>query len=312
MRRTIIVIAFCGTLLALFLTGCTSNPTNPAGSTLASSDQAAIENLVTTDALFTNDATMMDDGSSSLQKTDAAIDVKTWGRKIDWSMVSHTVTYEQQDSVTVVATITNTWGGNIWIRERRTSPASDTTIYKPFSESSERKIRFTKIANTIHPGLNWRMREVSAMEGGTTTSQGISIQKIDFYVGEDTIEVTSPLDFYLQEGVHGRHCLEELPPSLVTGFRVQVTVKSNDPDSDLVVARRPFVENNAWSYRSPMALVSSASNGDGTYNRVYETSWRGAWSGRHQVMVGAVPRNAIYDDSTSFSSQIWGIPYIVD
>jgi hypothetical protein len=314
--KRIFVGALCmGAVLVFWFSGC-SNPAGPIGTSLSSADQTAINNLISSDALFTNDAAIMNDGSSSstLAKSTTAINVIAWGRKIDWSMVSRNVSYDQVDSVTVVATITNTWGGNIWIREARPDSMGDTTIYKPFTESSVRKVKFTKMADSIsmHHGMNWKMRQVSAMQGGTTSSHGITIEKVDFYVGTDTIEVTDPLNFYLQQGVKGHHCLEELPESMEEAFKVQVTVNGTDPDSDLVTARRPVVFNNAWSYRAPMKLVSSVSNGNGTYTRVYESSWHGAWAGRHNVMVGAVPRSAVFDDSTQFSSQIWGIPYIVD
>jgi hypothetical protein len=314
--KRIFVGALCmGAVLVFWFSGC-SNPAGPIGTSLSSADQTAINNLISSDALFTNDAAIMNDGSpsSTLAKSTTAINVIAWGRKIDWSMVSRNVSYDQVDSVTVVATITNTWGGNIWIREARPDSMGDTTIYKPFTESSVRKVKFTKMADSIsmHHGMNWKMRQVSAMQGGTTSSHGITIEKVDFYVGTDTIEVTDPLNFYLQQGVKGHHCLEELPESMEEAFKVQVTVNSTDPDSDLVTARRPVVFNNAWSYRAPMKLVSSVSNGNGTYTRVYESSWHGAWAGRHNVMVGAVPRSAVFDDSTQFSSQIWGIPYIVD
>jgi hypothetical protein len=315
LKKTIAILG-AGFLLsvAVELTGCMDTPTSPnTGLTVSANDQAAIENMVATDALFTSDATMMDDGSPSSNSDAAVTDtttVKKWGRQIDWSQVSRTVTYEQVDSVTVEATITNMWGGKIWIK--KSGPAGDTIIYKPFSESSVRKVLYIKVANTAHAGLNWRMKEVSAMQGGTTNAQNVTIEKVDFYVGADTIEITDPLNYFLIEGVHGSHCLEELTPSVNAPFKVQVTVKSSDPDSDLVTARRPFLANNSWSYRCPMALISSMSNGDGTFTRVYGTSWKGAWIGRFHVMIGAVPRSAIYSDTTSFSSQIWGIPYIVD
>lgn len=61
-----------------------------------------------------------------------------------------------------------------------------------------------------------------------------------------------------------------------------------------------------------MKLISDStvSNGDGTFSRVYENSWQGVWAGRHNVMVNAITRQSIFNDTAAFSSQVWGIPYI--
>ena len=94
-------------------------------------------------------------------------------------------------------------------------------------------------------------------------------------------------------------------------LRVQVTVTSSAADSDFVYVHRPYFYAGQWQYRAHMNLVSSASNGDGTYSRVYELSWKGVWQGRQDVLVSAVTRGSILDDAAPFSSQIWGVPFIV-
>jgi len=74
---------------------------------------------------------------------------------------------------------------------------------------------------------------------------------------------------------------------------------------------RPSFSAGQWQYRAHMNLVSSTPNGDGTFTRVYEISWKGVWQGRNNMLVSAVTRGSILDDIVPFSSQIWGVPFIV-
>ena len=94
-------------------------------------------------------------------------------------------------------------------------------------------------------------------------------------------------------------------------LRVQATVTSSAPDSDFVYVHRPSFSAGQWQYRAHMNLVSSTPNGDGTFTRVYEISWKGVWQGRNNMLVSAVTRGSILDDIVPFSSQIWGVPFIV-
>jgi hypothetical protein len=106
-----------------------------------------------------------------------------------------------------------------------------------------------------------------------------------------------------------------LKPNFATQFKVQVTVKSTDPDSDVVVAHRPLWFNTGCAYgRASMKLLSSVSNGDGTFTRVYENDWKwqSAFAGRYSVYVSAITRQSIYDDQAAFSSNVWALPYVVE
>jgi hypothetical protein len=59
-----------------------------------------------------------------------------------------------------------------------------------------------------------------------------------------------------------------------------------------------------------MRLVSQIQAGE-LYERVFEYSWAGHIVGRHTVLVEAVTRGSLHDDVAPFSTQIWGIPYVV-
>jgi hypothetical protein len=106
-----------------------------------------------------------------------------------------------------------------------------------------------------------------------------------------------------------------LRPNFAAQFKIQVTIKSADPDSDIVVAHRPLWFSKGCAYgRASMKLLSSISNGDGTFTRVYENDWKWqkAFAGRYSVYVSAITRQSIYDDQTAFSSNVWALPYIVE
>lgn len=310
MKRSIVVLFGASLFFLLYLLGCdkSSDMATQSPSPVPQEDQAAMTTIISQDALFTNDAAVLEDGAPPLAKGSTAIVPRNWGRKIE--STSRNVTYDKINDSIVIATVTNTLSGQIWIRVKRT--LKDTVIYKPLLETMMHRVIFMRVAQTNHPRLNWKIYAVSASQGGTGNG-GIIIQNVTFFIGEDTIQITNPLDSLFQVGPrHGRWCLHEMPQNSTDTFKIQVTVKSTDPDSDIVVAHRPIWFMSFSLYRrAPMNLVSVDSSG-GIYTRVYEHTWQGVGPGRHHVMVGAITRQSIYDDQAPFSSQIWGIPYIVN
>jgi len=296
----------------LLVSGCSKN-NNPAdaGVSLPADDQQAIQQIVAADALFTNDATYLNDGSAPLAKDATAILPRAWGRNIDPNSVTRTVTYQTVDDTTVIATVTTSYSGSIWIRAKYTQADTGvSTITKPFSETTTRKVKFARVARTNKPSLNWKVREVSAVMGGTQNAQ-VSIKQVRFFVGDDTLTITDPNNYWLRLGYPGGRLVPELTTSFAKGFKVEVTVTSASPDSDIVSAHRPFWFMGRWQYRAPMRLVSEVNNGDGTFTRVYDHSWAGVWAGRHHMFVSALTRESIFDDTAQFSSQVWGVPFIV-
>jgi hypothetical protein len=314
MRCSIAVIIGAGLFFLFSLTGCEKSsrmPTQPSASVPGSQqDQAAMASIIAQDPLFATDATALNDGDPSLGKTDTAIAARSWGRKIE--SVSRDVTYDQIDDSTVIATVTNTLTGRVWIRVRSTP--RDTIIYKPLNEAIVHKVEFGQVPVPGFTQLhNWRMVAVSGTEGGTMNG-GITIQNVIAFIGDDTVDVMSPLDSLFKFGHRNVHWgLREIVQNPATPFKIMVTVRSADPDSDIIVAHRPVWFMSVFGYhRAPMVLVSSASNGDGTFTRIYASTWQGCAFGRFQAMVSAITRQSIYDDQAPFSSQVWGIPYVVD
>jgi hypothetical protein len=313
MRQGWIVVMVVGLISALWLAGCDkNNSTEPV-----TNDKDAMTSLVANEVLFKTDDVLLNDGdptavvtsSNSLGKISVAITPRNWGRKIE--SFSRNVSFTALTDSTALATVTHTLQGFVWIRATYTPQDTVVSIIKKdFTETIVRFVKFVRINRTKDPRTNWKISEISAIKGGTTGSQ-ITINEVRFYTSNDTVVVTDPNNTFLKlENGRGRF-VPELTADLYTPLRVQVAVTSSAPDSDFVYVHRPYFFAGQWQYRAHMNLMSSTPNGDGTYNRLYEISWRGAWLGRHNMLVSAVTRGSILDDTAPFSSQIWGVPFIV-
>jgi hypothetical protein len=304
-------------ILALGMMGCEKSSTmstQPGNFTSVSQqDQTAMGSLISQDVLFTTDVTALNDNVQSLAKTDSVIMPRGWGRRID--NASRSVTYDHLNDTTVLATVTNTLTGQVWIRLKR-STLKDTIIYKPLSETITRKVEFRQASIAGFDSLrNWKMLAISGVQGGTANN-GLIIQNVTLFIDDDTVSVSNPLDS-LYQFVKGyrRWGVRELKPNFAVQYKVQVTVKSTDPDSDIVVAHRPLWYSTGCAYgRASMKLLSSVSNGDGTFTRVYENDWKWQWAfpGRYSVYVGAITRQSIYNDQAAFSSNVWALPFVVE
>jgi hypothetical protein len=207
--------------------------------------------------------------------------------------------------------VTHTLQGFVWITAKYSpQDTAFSTIKKNFSETIVHNVKFVRVNRTKDPRNNWKISEISAIKGGTAGSQ-ITITEVRFYAANDTVIITDPTTTFLKLAAGIGRFVPELPADINTLIRVQATVRSSAPDSDFVYVHRPYFNAGQWQYRAHMNLVSSTSNGDGTYSRVYEISWKGVWLGRHTMLVSAITRGSILDDTTPFSSQIWGLPFIV-
>jgi hypothetical protein len=312
MRQQWFALLLLGFISILWITGCDkNNSTEPT-----TSDKDAMSAIVANDALFQADATLLNDGdptstpSYSLSKTDAAILPRAWGRKIE--SFNRDVNFTILSDSTAMATVTVTMQGFVWIRAK--FALTDTvvqTIKKNYTETTTRIVKFVRINRSKNAQNNWKISEISAIKGGTAGSQ-ITINELRFYTGSDTIIVTDPNNTFMTLEKGPRRCIPQLTVNPMTPLRVEVIVISSAPDSDIVSVHRPFWFVNRWLYHAPMALVGSIDNGDGTFTRTYANSWKGVWAGRQNMLVSAITRNSIFDsDTTKFSSQIWGVPFIV-
>jgi len=292
-------------VFSLVMAGCDST-TEPIEDELS-----ALEAMILEDELFTSDKAMLSDADQySLGKTVTPILPVAWGRRVD--SVSRTITFDRSGDSVVIATIVFTMSGEIKIAAKDSPQDTTITIVsKPFTETTTRKLRFFKVANTDRPRQNWRFREISGVDGGTTTSSAITFNELLVIMGSDTLTVTDPTEFYLRFAdfaFTGRR-MPTLDAS--TNASVRLTITSTESDTDFVFLHRPFQRLNTSirPLRARMTLVSQT--GSGPYTRVYELSWNSHVSGRHHFFVSGITRNSLFDDVAPWSTKIWGIPYIV-
>lgn len=313
MRKQWFVLMLAGIISMLWLLGCDKN--NSTESTI--DDRDAMSSLVENDALFKTDDVLLNDGdptttispTNSLGKIGTAIIPRNWGRKIE--SFNRNVNFTTLTDSTAIATVTHTLQGIVWIRAKYSpQDTAISTIRKNFTETIVRLVKFVRINRTRDPHNNWKISEISAIKGGTSGSQ-IIINEVRFYASSDSVIITDPNNTFLklEKGI-GRF-IPELTADLNAPIKVQVIVTSSAPDSDFVYVHRPYFLGGQWQYRQHMNLVSSIPNGNGTFTRTYEISWKGIWQGRHNMLVSAVTRGSILDDVIPFSSQIWGVPFIV-
>ncbi|GJQ21238.1 MAG: hypothetical protein HBSIN02_15930 [Bacteroidia bacterium] len=290
--------------VTVVLSGCQST-TEPAEDELA-----VLKEMIESDPLFTSDQMLLNDAAdqAGLSKTTAPILPIAWGRRVD--NANRSVTFERFGDTLVIATIVQSMSGKIVIAHRDTVQDTTLVIEKPFAESTTRKVRATKIARTNNPRANWRFREVSGVDGGTTSNSAITFDTLKAFIGNDTLVVTDPTEFFLRfADFAGRHI-----PSILNSapVKVRLTITSTESDTDLVFIHRPAMWVNSSVLRPArirMTLVSQT--GSGPYTRVYEHTWSSHVQGRHHFFVGAVTRGSLFDDVAPWSTKIWGIPYLV-
>ena len=328
MKQKILFGLCAGAFLSLWIAGCNkSSPTGTSGGSVSTSDQQSLDNIISNDALLTNDAATLDDGaaSTSLSLDKATIRIMplsaasiataitpyAWGRT--FSSWSGNKAYDQINDSTVVATITNTLTGTLWID----TSANGGFMRKPIVMTTVRNVKFEK--RVIKDSTQWVEKFVSAMQGITNSgTDTIYITDVTFFMGTDTIDITSPAyNDYLLMGAVGRLGLHMLPQSASRIFTIQATVVSTSPDSDRVVVHYPNAVTDTRIRRQMRHVAINngqaypINNGNGTFTHLYRWSWIGDYPGRHTIIVSALSKRTLYDSQAPVTSQDWGIPYIV-
>jgi hypothetical protein len=313
-------------VISLWIIGC-SNPsptesntnTNTKSGSVSQIDKATLDNIISQDPLFTSDASTLDDGSASRSlsisnsmtglllsssassSSDTVYTPLAWGRT--FSKWTGDKTYNQIDDSTIVATITDSLTGKLWIY------STIGIFQKPITMTTTRNVKFVK--EFVKDSTRWVEKFVSVMQGNTTSgTDTIAITDLTFFIGDDTVDVTSPPDeYYLQTGLLGRRGLPQMLRNASRKFIVQATVLSSSPDSDVVVLYHP--NSRVARIRERMAQVSVTPNGNGTYTHVYTRSWLGDMPGRYTVTISALSNKSLFDTTAAVTSQEWGVPYIV-
>ncbi len=314
MKKFQFVLPFAAMILAIVVfTNCSKeSPTEPITTDAAYFSSVVTGNDATTSDLIVSDYQALDESTQLLalkikitkELVSAGITPLHWGRVI--SSATRTITkptVTQADTVAVVAAKV-TFTGNFVIQ--CLSGADTVVIKKPFTESIDRNLKFLRVARTRFPRLNWMLDAVSVAAGGTDNAV-ISITKVEVVAPNNTFTVTDPLNYYMQ--VDRWWMPHHFPVFQNASITLRVTVQSAQADTDLVTLH--YMPGTFGLHHVPFTMSSETNNG-GTFTRVYEKTWTVSGSAKKyaHLMISATTKASLYtDDTSNFSSVVWGIPY---
>ena len=184
------------------------------------------------------------------------------------------------------------------------------TLRKPFTVVLHRLFRFVRIAHKDDVKSNWRLDAVSILNGGTANSK-ITITQMEVLQPTGDLLVATDPDAYFMHISKGGWFMHDLP---LWGFNVQVvvtaTVRSNDPDTDVVTLH--YVPKHDGLHRASMQMASETGDSVNGYLRVYSVTLAIPGNDKKfsHLVVSATTRESVSSTLTSdFSSSVWGLPY---
>ena len=301
--------------LTIYFSGC-SERGDQVMSPSFSNDKEYFSSVLMNDDFFATEEPNLEDGDalppeygSGLRKEEAVIVPFRFGKKIE--KVHRSVRYELQGDSVVTATITRTITGKFIIAGSYNSSATkpDTVFRKPFVETATRKAKFVRVAPPgSPPWKGWKLVSLSLIEGGTQTSTPVINRLVVYLQTGDSLIVNSPNDYFFQIGKR-LHPVPDLHPD--DPIKVQVTLMSSNPDSEVVVLRHGADHDGLNRLRARFHLVSQSPVG-ASYSRTYEITLRAhKHLGKFNAVTEAISHNSIYDDTEAFENNYWGIPYVV-
>jgi hypothetical protein len=314
---------FYGTLTLVFifsliLSSCNKdNSTEPAELT----DEQFIDQVVTggfdntysyEDNLMSQEKLDQDDGGAVKDDDNGPLSpidsLKRWGRRID--NVNINIEKSKNDTLKYV-TVTRTITGRYIIIGYKNGQIDSVT--KPYTEVFKRNVIFKRIARTQHPRYNWRVYQVSNLDGGTTTPQvgtsQVQITKVEIYKNgsqNPAYTITGPdfQDVYYTTMLFGGTGIPYFNPG--DQLLVKVYTISQQTATDYVAYH--WARNTFGFHRVPFTLESQNGN-----NRVYSRTFNIYSGHRFGVFNGylsASTHESLYDDDVNkFASDEVGIPY---
>jgi len=231
-------------------------------------------------------------------------------------LVSRTVDIDSS-SETAIGTITEIFDGKLFVAASFTEPTTnfpmnkiDTVITKTFSTTVTRKVKFEKVT-ILKAKKNWRISAVSLPQGGTL-NPSITITRMTVTLPDgDTIDVTSPNDYWLERFPGIRHQIPVVNRG--QGVKLAVEVKSLYDGEDFVSLTFGAVRGQGHHRtKAKFELVSSVFDGV-YYNKVYEQTWNEVMQpmGHKHAIVNALPAISLNDSDATVEENSWGMPYII-
>ena len=217
---------------------------------------------------------------------------------------------------TAVGVLTETFDGRLIIAASFTEPTNpmfskvDTVVFKNFTTTVTREIKFEKTNSSVSK-RNWRITSVSLPEGGTS-NQSVEITKMTVTLPNgDTIDVTSPNDYWLDRFPGIRHQIPVINRG--QGVKLTVEVKSLFDGEDFITLTFGAIRGQGH-HRTKARFELVSSEFDGTYyNKVYTQTWNEVMQpmGHKHAIVNALPMSSVNDSDSPVEENSWGMPYII-
>lgn len=322
MKPNTSVTVLLAAVACMIIVGCSSNSSDVATLTPASSDEQYFNDVVTGNDPSTRDVAVSDaaaysdnamystaqmpapDGSQSIADDHRMHPLK-WGRYLIGQHRVITKIELQGDSVAIVRVQTTLTGNYVVIG---TVNGVVDTVNKPFVETLHRLFRFVRIGHGREGRGNWRLDAVAIINGGTGgTTIAISSMSVLLPTG-DTLTANDPDAYFMQLKPTWLHGLPLF--GLDVQITVTATVHSSDADTDVVTLYH--APGNAGPHRVAMTLIAQTADTSGGHIRVYSATLPvpGRDNAVSHLLVSATTHASLYSAaSTDFSSVVWGLPY---
>ncbi len=239
--------------------------------------------------------------------------LKFYGRRVTGTSVStsFTVNTDTLKTLSIKRTIT----GNFIIKGY-IGGSLDSTV-KPYSQEQFRTATFKRIARSQNFRLNWRLLNVSAVDGQTITPElgksNITMSKIEFYKNGNLLITLNGPDFtsnlFTTRFLNGNGIMNVKRND---NIRVKVFATSNQSDTDIVAFH--WSRNAFGFHRIAFGMTSQVLVGS-TYERTYEktfTIYALHRLGVFNAFISASTRSSLWNNNPNmFSSTYMGVPYRV-
>ncbi len=239
--------------------------------------------------------------------------LRRYGRRITNVNVNTNITIDNDTLKTVL--VTRTISGNFVIIGYIGGVVD--SVSKPYTEVQKRIAYFKKIAHTDEPRRDWRLYQISMVDGQTTTPQAgksnIVMNKIEIYNGATLVVTLNGPDFTTNLFTT-RFFSDTHIPNFHRGdvLHVKVYLNSNQTDQDIVAFH--WARNTFGFHREPFMMTSNTVNGS-TFDRIYEKTFT-VYGGHHfgvgNGFISANTKASLWNNDPSlFSSTCAGMTYRV-
>ncbi len=339
-------LTIAGALSMLLLFSACESPSEVTLSVFDEDNLGDFEFVMKNDDFFTSEEEILSDPDNDFvsrivaenSEGEEIVDVRRVARRI--LDIERSFAHEFVDDTVAIVTMTRTLEVRVWveglIQPQDPGVPEIITFYKDFIETATRKAKFVKVANTGTAEDDWKLVEISLLEGGTS-ERDFDITQVNIKFGEDrSYEFDNPLDTFMRIGLGPR----EVPVVMLSqfrsqGFQIEITVQSTNEEPEILFLRhggKAAGPGDMAGYMRRVMLSPSPDEGefsesDGVFTRTYVIDWNQVMHqthanaaqrgetirrGRFSTVVEAVSYETLYDTEAPVQTKYWGVPFIIE